>query len=242
MLTQDSPRYFGKIHRTDSHRTDSHRTDSHRTDSHRTDSHRTDSHRTTTSNTLVKSQVTKKPELSDVDLISALQAGQTEALALLYDRHARLIYTVALRILGSPEEAEDLTQEIFFKLKQGTTYDYSRGSLTAFLSIVTRSRALDRLRVRNNRLQVLHRWQHTMAVASPQQPTDYATSQERSQVVFYALQQLPANQREVLEIAYYEGLTQSQLAERLHIPLGTAKTRSRKGLIKLRELLGDMVN
>jgi RNA polymerase sigma-70 factor, ECF subfamily len=181
-------------------------------------------------------------ELSDIDLLLALQSGQAEALGLLYDRHARLVYTVALRVLGNSEEAEDLTQEIFLKLRQGTSYDYSRGSLQKFLSVLTRSRAIDRLRVRNNRSQILQRWRTTMVEMPVSQPTDYAVSEELSDVVRNALNQLPVQQRQVLEIAYYEGLSHSQLAARLNIPIGTVKTRSRKGLIRLRGLLQGIVD
>lgn len=190
-------------------------------------------------------QTIRNCDLPDLDLVLALQSGQTSALGILYHRHAKLVYNVALKILSNSEEAEDLTQEIFIALQRGNNYDYKRSSLRSFLVMVTRSRSLDRLRVRNNRVRLLQRWQHTIdKEPSSNQPTEYAVRQEQSHLIRQALEQLPATERQALEIAYYEGLSQSQLAERLNIPLGTVKTRSRKGLMKLRQILQEngMVN
>jgi RNA polymerase sigma-70 factor, ECF subfamily len=174
----------------------------------------------------------------DTDLWFALKAGQTEALGELYDRHAGLVYGVSLKVLGNAQEAEDLTQDIFVKLIEQTSYDPMRGSLRTFLMILTRSRAIDRLRSRQAAQKTKQRWQSDYASA----PSDAAAegaeqTAEQSAQVKAAMAQLSGQQREVLQLAYYEGLTQAAIAERLSEPLGTVKARARRGLLKLREIL-----
>jgi RNA polymerase sigma-70 factor, ECF subfamily len=177
-------------------------------------------------------------DLPDIDLICALRSGQVQALSLLYDRYSRLVYGLALKILANSEEAEDITQDIFLALWQRQTYNPDRGSLGSFLTTMTRSRAIDKLRSRGTRYRFLLRWEgmarsETVTAA----PLEQASLKERSQIIYAALEQLPSNERQVLEIAYYEGLSQSEIAKRLEIPLGTVKTRSRQGLLKLRQAL-----
>lgn len=177
-------------------------------------------------------------QASDRDLVTRLQAGQAEALGPIYDRYASLVYTLALKMMAHTQEAEDLTQEVFVSLWQRQNYDPNRGSLRSYLATFTRSRALDRLRVSSNRRRILRRFQRTESAAvTAATPTDVAAHDERSQTLKAALQQLPETEREVLNIAYFEGYSQSQIAQRLGIPLGTVKTRSRQGLIRLRQLL-----
>ncbi|NJL47708.1 MAG: sigma-70 family RNA polymerase sigma factor [Leptolyngbyaceae cyanobacterium SM2_5_2] len=175
---------------------------------------------------------------SDQDLVARLWSGQTDALAILYDRYAQMVYTLAFRMLSNPAEAEDLTQEVFVSFWQRRQYDPNRGSVGSFLATYTRSRALDRLRVSGGRVAILQRFQRlTLASSSMQTPLDQATRAEQQQQLRDALAQLPATERQVLEIAYFEGLSQTQIAEKLGIPLGTVKSRSRQGLLRLRDLL-----
>jgi RNA polymerase sigma-70 factor (ECF subfamily) len=177
---------------------------------------------------------------TDMDLLQAMQQGQTEALGMLYDRYARLVYGLALRILENPQEAEDLTQDIFLSLYHRNTYDPKRGALSSFLTTLTRSRAIDKLRSRGTRFRFLERWKGVIRDETTSvSPMEQVSTLERSQQVREALAQLPETERQVLEVAYYEGLSQSEIAKRLNIPLGTAKTRSRQGLLKLRRLLQD---
>lgn len=175
----------------------------------------------------------------DRTLVRHLYAGQTEALGQLYDRYASLVYTLALKMLGNPQEAEDLTQEVFITLWQQQKYDPERGSMGSYLATYTRSRALDRLRVQGNRRRILQQFRGVLAKGAHPlaQPLDHASQQEQGQQLRAALDQLPATEREVLEIAYFEGLSQSQMAARLGLPLGTVKTRCRQGLLRLRTLL-----
>lgn len=179
------------------------------------------------------------PQPSDTDLFLALRGGQVEALGLLYNRYARLVYGLALKILSNPEEAEDVTQEVFLTFWHRNTYNPARGSLSSFLTTLTRSRAIDRLRSKGTRLRFLQRWQGLVRNETAQPPLEQVSLGERSQLVQNALTQLSETERQVLEIAYYEGLSQSEIAKRLNIPLGTVKTRSRQGLLKLRQTLQD---
>lgn len=179
---------------------------------------------------------------SDSQILSAMASGQVNALSLLYDRYARLVYSIAYRILENPEEAEEITQDIFLTLWRRNTYNASRGSLSQFLTTMTRSRAIDKLRSKGARLRVVQRLQgiiHTENRAPT--PLEQASIGERAQRIREALAQLSDSEREVLEIAYYEGLSQSEIAQQLNIPLGTVKSRSRQGLLKLRQTLQDYI-
>lgn len=179
---------------------------------------------------------------SDEELFQALKAGQSSALGVLYDRYASLVYRLALRLLTNPQEAEDLTQEIFLNLWRSGSYNPSRGSLGSFLTTLTRSRAIDKLRSRGTSLKTIQRWSQMMATqTSPPTPFESASLSQRSHYVRNALAQLPANQRQVLEMAYYDGLSQSEISARLGIPLGTIKTWSRQGLLNLRKNLRDFI-
>ncbi len=191
---------------------------------------------------LDQSSSTSASTSTDAELFAALKRGHITALGALYDRYASLVYGLALRILTNPEEAEDLTQEIFLTLWHRQTYDPNRGSLSSFLTTMTRSRAIDRLRSRGTRQRFLNRWKTmSQAESGDRSPLEQVSQTERSQKLKEALAQLPEKERQVLEIAYYEGLSQSEIAKRLATPLGTVKTWSRQGLLKLRHTLQDFV-
>ncbi len=180
--------------------------------------------------------------MSDLEVLAAMAKGQVNALGILYDRYSRLVYSIAYRILENSEEAEDITQEVFLTLWRRNTYDVNRGSLSSFLTTMSRSRAIDKVRSKNARLRVIQRLQGIVQTESnAPSPLDHASMGERSQLIRDALSQLSQSERQVLEIAYYEGLSQSEIAQRLDIPLGTVKTRSRQGLLKLRQTLQDYV-
>ncbi len=186
------------------------------------------------------SRPNKERSPTDAELFQALKAGQSSALGVLYDRYASLVYRLALRVLANPEEAEDLTQEIFVTFWRSGTYNPARGSLGSFLTTLTRSRAIDRLRSRNTRWKFLQRWSQKMATETPPPtPFDLASLNQRSQYVRDALLKLPEKQRQVLEMAYYDGLSQSEIAKQLDTPLGTVKTWARQGLLNLRKNLQD---
>jgi RNA polymerase sigma-70 factor (ECF subfamily) len=188
------------------------------------------------------SQPTSLLPQTDAELFQAVKAGQQTALGLLYDRYAKPVYGLALHILKQPQEAEDLTQEIFLTFWRGSSYNPERGSIGQFLMLLARSRAIDKLRSRNNRFRFLMRWQQSLsAQMSPDPPLENASHKELATRVQQALADLPTDRRQVLELAYYGGLSQSEIAQRLNLPLGTVKTRSRQGLLKLRQALEDFV-
>jgi RNA polymerase sigma-70 factor (ECF subfamily) len=182
------------------------------------------------------------PSRSDSELIEALKAGQSTALGVLYDRYAGLVYGLALKIMANATDAEDLTQEIFVTLWRKPSYDARRGSLSSFLCVLTRSRAIDRLRSKGSNQRFLERWQPILSADNMTPPPfEQVSIEERRQVVQEALSQLPENQRQILELLYYQGLSQAEISRQLGIPLGTVKTRSRQALFKLRGSLQPLL-
>jgi len=176
-----------------------------------------------------------------VRLIKQVAGGDASALAAVYDLHAPTVYALALRILGEEGDAEDVVQEVFAQAwRQAGRYDAARGSVAAWLVIMTRTRAIDRLRSRQARPDrgpgvddsALERY------ASPaSDPVDEMALEQDALRVRRALGELPLLQRVAIELAFFEGLTQREIAERLEQPLGTVKTRIRLGLLKLRDAL-----
>lgn len=178
---------------------------------------------------------------TDAEIYQALQAGNSLALGEIYDRYGEAVYRLALRILGNATEAEDLTQEVFLAFWKGGSYDPSRGSMVVFLMTITRSRAINRIRQKRSQQQLIAQWENNLPTNSSDNLMETATFSEIQQRVGEALKQIPDNQRQILEMAYYQGLSQGEITKRLNIPLGTVKTRSRQGLLKLRKLLDDLV-
>jgi RNA polymerase sigma-70 factor (ECF subfamily) len=179
---------------------------------------------------------------TDTELFRLMSVGQPSALGILYNRYGSLVYRLALRILTNPQEAEDLTQEIFLHLWQKGSYNPHRGSMSSFLTTMTRSRAIDKLRSRSTNIKFLQRWSQMMATDPPPiSPFESASLSDRSHYVCEALAKLPEKQRQVLEMAYYDGLSQSEIAAKLSIPLGTIKTWSRQGLLNLRKNLQNLI-
>ncbi len=178
---------------------------------------------------------------SDAELCRALGAGGTGALATLYDRYAGLVYGLARAILASAEEAEDLTQEIFIGLQRRCGYDPARGTLSAYLTVLTRSRALDRLRSRRSQLRLVEKLGAPEHLApAPMAPPEQIALEQSAARVRAALAALPETQRRVLELAYFKGLSQTEIATELDAPLGTVKSWTRKGLLALRDALPDL--
>lgn len=179
---------------------------------------------------------------TDAELLEALAVDRRAALGLLYDRYAGLVYGLAARILGASAEAEDLTQEVFLTLCTKCEYDPARGSLSAFLVTLTRSRAIDKLRARTRKTRFVRHWGDAVVPDAPgASPLEELSLAESSERVRAALATLPESQRRVLEMSYYRGLTQTEIAEELTAPLGTVKTWTRKGLLRLRDALAPLV-
>jgi len=184
----------------------------------------------------------KLADQTDVEIWQAWRSGSSQAFGIFYDRYGELVYRLSLRILGSPQEAEDLTQEIFILLSRNNTYDSKRGSIAAFLSVLTRSRGIDRLRKMRSQQQHLQKWEQSISSEHDTKNSslmENASLNERSEKVKSALANLPDKHRQVLEMAYFDGLSQSEIAKALDTPLGTVKSWARNGLIRLRESLKD---
>jgi RNA polymerase sigma-70 factor (ECF subfamily) len=180
---------------------------------------------------------------ADHDCVERMAGGSADALAELYDRHTRPVYSLALRILQDQGEAEDIVQEVFSQAwRQASRYDRSRGNVGAWLLTLARSRAIDRLRARRARPDHSAEAVALIDFADRAAPADLRlVSAEQMARVRAALDALPMLQRVAVELAYYEGLTHAEIAARLEQPLGTVKTRIRMALIKLRESLAGTV-
>jgi RNA polymerase sigma-70 factor (ECF subfamily) len=179
--------------------------------------------------------------MSDADrdrlCVGRIAAGDAAALEELYDQHCDLLYSLAARITGRAELAEDVLQETWIQVwRNARAYDSSRGSVGAWLVTLTRSRAIDRLRSEGSRLRA----ETAAALDPPASPPDVsveAAHRQLSERAVTALQKLEAQHRQVLELAYFEGLSQSEIADRLRAPLGTIKSWTRQALLRLSELV-----
>lgn len=182
-------------------------------------------------------------DFSDRDLIARAATGDEHAVGRLYDRYAAVVYALAYRIVGQPADAEEVVAETFAQAwRDATRFEAARGSVPAWLTMIARSRALDLTRSRARRDRAT-----TSAASEPgsapamgswrSDPGEALDSTERQGQVREALKALSAAQRQAIELAFYEGLSQSEIAERLNEPLGTVKTRVRSGMQKLRDSL-----
>ena len=178
---------------------------------------------------------------ADRNLVHKIADGDADALAMLYDQHIRSVFSLAIRIVEDQGDAEDVVQEVFSQAwAQAARYDAGRGSVVGWLLMITRSRAIDRRRSQGARPDGPSSPDATaLPLPDPARAQDFQLqSDEEAARLRAALGRLPFLQRMAIELAYYEGLTQAQIAERLEQPLGTIKTRIRTGLLKLREALG----
>lgn len=181
---------------------------------------------------------------SDDELMAGLAAGDLNALGALYDRYGSLVFSVGVRVLLDRQLAEDVTQEVFLRLwRRPWAYNPERGRFVSWLMSVSRNRAIDERRRLSRRAMA----EETRDEALPELPdtnrfmdplTEAVLADQRREVRI-ALDQLPVAQREVLELAYFAGLTQTEIAARTGDALGTVKTRVRLGMQKLRALLGN---
>lgn len=173
----------------------------------------------------------------DVELVRAIAHGDTAAFHRLYERHSSLLHSLAFRILEDASDAEDVLQEVFVQVwRRASTFDARRARPVGWLVMLTRSRAIDRFRSRAARVRATETASREEP-DSPSLPDSAVAAEETHAVVREALDALPAEQKTALKLAYFGGLTQSQIASRFGLPLGTVKTRMRNGLIRMREHL-----
>ena len=175
---------------------------------------------------------------NDVQLLKAVAARNEAALGQIYDRYRVILFGVLLRILNDRAEAEDVLQETFLQVwRRAADFDEKRGRPFTWLVTLARSRGIDRLRTLASRERVAQAGaKENPAEEFSDAATDVVRSEQRG-VVNKALAQLPEEQKRTLMLAYFDGLTQSEIAAHLGAPLGTVKTRMRAGMTKLRELL-----
>lgn len=182
-----------------------------------------------------------KAELwSDADLFLLLQSGKTDLLGVLFDRHAALVYGICLKLLGNMAEAEDLTQDIFLTLTKKCSYNPKQGTLRTYLITLTRSHALERLRAPVDRIKPQPKSDNENVNLVFDIFLDKTNQLERSQLIRLALEQLSAKERKVLEMSYYQGMNQLEIAKQLNIDLVTVTSCSRRGLLKLYRALIDL--
>jgi RNA polymerase sigma-70 factor, ECF subfamily len=164
-------------------------------------------------------------------MASAIRSGDESAMTRLYDRYSPIVYSVALRVLGDTGAAEDVLQEVFMQLwRNPGVFDASRGNLGAWLAVITRHRAIDALR-RRRAVTVID----DIIVSVDHDMSAEADRSRAMQRVRELLGTMPVAQRQALELAYFEGLSHTEIADRTGEPLGTVKTRIRAGLLTLRK-------
>jgi RNA polymerase sigma-70 factor, ECF subfamily len=190
--------------------------------------------------------LTETQSAEDATLVARIAEGDGHALETLYDRYSRVVYSFSLRMLADTNSAEDLTQEIFLRLwRQGGSYQHSRGAFLTWLLSVTHNMAIDEIRRRKRRPVAVDGADDDQTLSAlPDTRTDVENAAWLTSlhaIVREALQDIPPSQRHAIELAYFSGLTQREIAERLNEPLGTIKTRMRLGLLKLRERLGPIL-
>jgi len=178
----------------------------------------------------------------DAELLRRMALRDRAAFAELYDRFSRPLYATALRVLGDAREAEDIVQDVFLTLwEKAGSFEPARGTAFAWAVTLTRNRAIDRIRVRRRRAALLQAsapedlGYHSEGAAGDS--ADNLWLKEKARAVRAAVATLPGDQQRALELAFFSGLTQLEIAERLSEPIGTIKARIRRGMLKLRETL-----
>ena len=195
--------------------------------------------------TSLKEPTAWKDSPHDHTLIVQIGAGESAALALLYDRYASAVFGLAVRILGVEHTAEEVVQDTFLRVwRNSGSFKPDRGEVISWMLGIAHNLCIDELRRRKARITMVYDtddYSLIGAMPSPHLPVDEEVwLRERREVIRDALAQLPADQRRAIELAYMRGLTQSEIAEHTGEPLGTVKTRVRLGLRKLRDILATL--
>lgn len=182
----------------------------------------------------------------EIELIKRIKAKDDKALEELYDLYNRLLFGMIISIVKSREEAEDILQEVFVKIwEKAYTFNEERGNAYSWIVTLTRNKAIDRIRSKGYKTQQ----KASQDVDAPEftlegdkyDPLETTIFSDRAELVRKALGEIPQSQSEVLKIAYYRGMTQTEISDHLDIPLGTVKTRMRQGMLKLKDILGEFI-
>ncbi len=179
------------------------------------------------------------------ELIRQIGLGNRAAFSAFFTQFSGLVYATALRVLADPTEAEEVTQEVLFQLwEKAPMYDASRGKPLTWVITMTRNKSIDRLRS----LQRRHRLHDEVLqesgreeIATEREPFEDLDHSEKGQALRSAVLKLNQKQREAIELAYFQGLSQQEIASRLQEPLGTVKARLRRGMLRLRQIIGKRV-
>ena len=187
----------------------------------------------------------KNSSIPGPDLVASVAKGDQEAFEQLYEQSSALLYALVMRIVGNQDEAAELLQEVYLEAwRKASNYDVARGTPMAWLVTLARSRALDRIRALSSRGKgVTASLDDTPAaglIATNSDALEMRAATERQALVGTAIKSLPLVQRQAIELAFYDGLTHMEIAERLQTPLGTIKTRIRLGMEKLRDSLRSL--
>jgi RNA polymerase sigma-70 factor (ECF subfamily) len=174
--------------------------------------------------------------LADEDLVSLAEGGDAGAFAGLYDRHSRAAYSLAYRMMGERQAAEDLVQDAFLEVwRAAGSYRAERGSVRTWILSIVHHRGIDQLRSTARRRQIVDEVEATTPTSQPSEAFSETWRNSQREQVREALRVLPPEQLKVLELAYFSGYTHKEIAELLDLPLGTVKGRMRLGLKKIRE-------
>ncbi len=188
-------------------------------------------------------QVLVKSEATDEQLISAICEGEESAIEALYERYHRYAYALAYRILRDPLAAEDIVQDAFLSIwRKASSYQAKNGTVPIWIQAIVRNRAIDKIRASAHRD---YQWTPLQVENEQDPPSDepdvweQAWQSEQSRIIREVIEQIPAEQRMVIEHAYFRGLTHAEISEQYYIPLGTVKGRMRLGLQKMKTLLAE---
>ena len=182
----------------------------------------------------------------EVQLMKKIKAKDADALKELYNLYDRLLFGMIISIVKKREEAEDVLQEVFVNIwEKAHTFDENRGNVYSWIVTLTRNKAIDRIRSKGYKTQQ----KQSVSVHEPAfklegdkfDPLETTIFSDRAEMVKKALKEIPEAQSKVLKIAYYRGMTQSEISDHLDIPLGTVKTRTRQGMIKLKNILESFI-
>lgn len=181
--------------------------------------------------------------LDDVALIQRIGRGDRDCFEEFYNRHAALVYSTAFKVLNNADDAQDVMQDVMFMVwEKSPMFEESRGKPLNWTITMTRNKAIDRLRSVQRRLRLKEDVERETAPllrgGMDGRPADLMDAGEKQRIVRGAVMKLNREQREVIEMAYFGGLTQLEISERLNTPLGTVKARIRRGMLRLRKIVG----
>lgn len=184
----------------------------------------------------------KTADIEGAELLSRIASGDEAAFAKFYDQFVHGLYSLVFKILNDSRETEDVLQEGFAQIwKKAGTYDGTRSSAFTWAVMIMRNKAIDHIRSRRRQARVVEEAALEQPPESDLLEDESVFQHEKKAIVVAALQKIPAEQREAIQLAFFSGLTQMQIAEKLAEPLGTVKARIRRGLLKLREHLDGTV-